>query len=51
MQQAASDTRSSKTFEDTETVVDRLDLETEGGITVINAKLDKVLSYLDGGKV
>ena len=51
VQQAASDTRSSKTFEDTETVVDRLDLETEGGITVINAKLDKVLSYLDGGKV
>jgi hypothetical protein len=35
VQQAAADVRASKTFEDTEVVVDRLDVHTEGGITEI----------------
>lgn len=48
VQQLASDARAAKTFEDTETVVDRLDLETEGGLAVLNGKLDKVLKHLEG---
>lgn len=44
--QEAADARAAKTFEDTETVVDRLNLETEGGITVIDAKLNEILEQL-----
>lgn len=32
MQSAASDARAAKTFEDTETIADRLDVHTQGGI-------------------
>ena len=35
VQQAASDARAAKTFEDTEVIVDRLDVSTEGGIKAI----------------
>jgi hypothetical protein len=43
VQQEASDARSAKTFEDTETIVDKLNLETQGGIAVLNDKLDQLL--------
>jgi hypothetical protein len=35
IQAQASDARAAKTFEDTEVIVDRLDLETEGGLKAI----------------
>jgi uncharacterized membrane protein len=47
VQQQASDARAAKTFEDTETIVDKLNLETEGGIKVLNDKLDALLSKGD----
>jgi hypothetical protein len=38
LQNAAADVRSAKQFEDTELIVDRLDVDTEGGLTeVLNA--------------
>lgn len=48
VQQAASDARALKTFEDTEMIVDKLNLETEGGIKVLNDKLDMLLRGSDG---
>lgn len=42
--QEASDARAAKTFEDVEFIIDKLDLETEGGLAVVNAKLDKLLA-------
>lgn len=47
VQQAASDARAAKQFEDTEIIVDKLNLETEGGMTVLNDKLDKVMRHLN----
>ena len=47
LQNEAADARAAKQFEDTETVVDRLDLTTEGGITVINDKLDLIMNHLN----
>ena len=44
VQQEASDVRFSKTFEDTETIADRVDLDTEGGIKVLSDKLDMLLA-------
>jgi hypothetical protein len=44
VQQEASDARSAKTFEDTEMIVDKLNLETQGGIAVLNDKLDQLLA-------
>lgn len=49
VQQAASDVRAAKTFEDTETIVDQLNLETEGGIKVLNDKLDQVIAHFEHG--
>jgi uncharacterized membrane protein len=51
VQQEASDARAVKTFDDTELVVDRLNIETEGGIEVLNGKLDKLLELLGKGKL
>src|SRR5215472_14930305 len=48
VQQEASDARAAKTLEDTEVIVDKLNLETEGGISVLNGKLDNVLKRLEG---
>jgi hypothetical protein len=45
-QAQASDARASKTFEDTELLVDRLDTSTEGGIAVLDRKLDKLIAGL-----
>jgi hypothetical protein len=45
---AASDARAAKQFEDTEVVVDRLDLETEGGLQVIDARLRRIEALLEG---
>jgi hypothetical protein len=42
VQSAASDARATKTFEDTEVIVDRLDQHTEGGIKVILDRLDQI---------
>ena len=46
LQNAASDVRSTKQFEDTEIIVDRLDLETQGGLKdlkdFIDAKFDEL---------
>jgi len=49
VQQEASDVRAVKTFEDSEIVVDRLNLDTEGGIAILNEKLDRLLAA--AGKV
>jgi len=49
VQAAAADARQAKTFEDTEIVVDRLDTETEGGISVLNAKLDTLIAAAERG--
>ena len=40
VQGEASDTRAEKTFEDTETILDRLDTHTKGGITTILERID-----------
>lgn len=47
--QEASDARAAKTFEDVETVADRLNLETQGGIQVLEEHL-KVIRSLLGDK-
>ena len=47
VQAKASDSRSAKTFEDTEVLLDRTDLETEGGLQVISAKLDALNAKVD----
>lgn len=44
VQQEASDARAAKTFEDVEHIINELDLKTEGGLAVLNAKLDKLLT-------
>lgn len=40
LQSAASDIRSTKTFEDTEKIIDLLDIKTQGGIQEIYARID-----------
>jgi hypothetical protein len=40
LQSAASDVRAAKTFEDVETVLDRLDEKTEGGIKAVLDRID-----------
>jgi hypothetical protein len=42
VQGEASDARAQKTFEDTETIIDRLDTHTKGGITTILDRLDEL---------
>jgi hypothetical protein len=44
LQAVASDRRAAKTFEDTETIIDRLDVHTEGGLKVV---LDRVTEVHD----
>lgn len=44
VQQEAGDARSAKTFEDVEIILDKLNLDTEGGIRVLNEKLDQLLA-------
>lgn len=44
VQQEASDARAAKTFEDVEHIIDQLNLQTDGGLTVLNAKLDELLT-------
>lgn len=39
VQAAASDSRAARTFEDTETILDRLDVDTAGGLRVIADEL------------
>src|SRR5258708_601281 len=46
IQSAASDARATKTFEDTEIVVDRLDEHTAGGIKTILDRLDQIEARL-----
>ena len=46
VQSAASDARATKTFEDTEVIVDRLDQHTEGGIKVILDRLARIEARL-----
>jgi hypothetical protein len=46
VQQAASDARANKQFEDTETIVDRLDVSTQGGIEVLHKQLIKIQEHL-----
>jgi hypothetical protein len=46
VQNQASDVRSTKTFEDTEKILDGMDLNTQGGLTTINEKLDTILNKL-----
>jgi hypothetical protein len=47
IQQAASDARSAKQFEDTERIVDQLDLNTEGGLAVVLAAVVKLSEHMD----
>jgi hypothetical protein len=42
VQSAASDARAERTFTDTETILDRLDVSTAGGITAIMDRLDRL---------
>jgi hypothetical protein len=42
VQSAASDARAVDTFKDTETILDRLDIQTEGGLQAILARLDSM---------
>lgn len=46
LQNEALDARAAKQFEDTELIVDRLDLHTQGGLQVIEGQLKEVLSKL-----
>jgi hypothetical protein len=46
IQSTASDARATKTFEDTEIVVDRLDEHTAGGIKTILDRLDQIEARL-----
>ena len=43
LQNEAADARAARQFEDTETIVDRLDLRTQGGIAELDKKLDMLL--------
>ena len=49
VQQIASDARAMKTFQDTEVIVDKLSLETEGGLKVLDDKLDSILAVMRKG--
>jgi hypothetical protein len=42
VQGEASEARAQKTFEDTETIIDRLDTHTKGGITTILDRIDEL---------
>lgn len=46
VQQLASDARAAKQFEDTEVIVDRLDLKTEGGIAELHKQLSDISDRL-----
>jgi hypothetical protein len=46
VQSAAADARSESTFRDTETILDRLDLHTEGGIKAIMDRLEAIEAAL-----
>jgi hypothetical protein len=46
--QAANDARAAKQFEDTEVIVDRLNLETQGGLQVIEDHLNRIEAQLGG---
>jgi hypothetical protein len=46
VQQIASDARAAKQFEDTEIIVDRLNVETQGGIEVLHQQLNKIQGHL-----
>jgi hypothetical protein len=46
LQNAAADVRSAKSFEDTETILDRLDLNTQGGITEVMNALTEIKSAI-----
>jgi len=50
LQNAASDVRASKQFEDTELIVDRLDLETKGGLKDLKDFIDEKFESLQKGK-
>jgi len=47
VQSLASDARSENTFRDTETILDRLDIKTEGGIKAILDRLDALAKQDD----
>jgi hypothetical protein len=52
VQQMAADARASKTFEDTEVILDRLNCETKGGLTevldAVNALPEKIAAAMAG---
>lgn len=47
LQNQASDARAAKQFEDTELIVDRLDLETQGGLQVLDEHLQEIRALLE----
>jgi hypothetical protein len=49
LQNEAADARAEKQFNDTEVIVDRLDLDTQGGLQVIEDHLKKIEALVKGG--
>jgi hypothetical protein len=47
LQAVASDARAAKTFDDTEVIIDRLDTQTQGGITEVLDRLGQVEAKVD----
>jgi hypothetical protein len=48
VQSLAADARSANTFKDAETILDRLDLRTQGGLKAIMDRLDEIAPAADG---
>ena len=48
VQSLAADARSTSTFQDAETILDRLDLHTQGGLTAIMDRLDEIAPVVAG---
>lgn len=46
VQAEASDARAAKTFEDTESIKDAVDIETEGGIRILSDKIDALEEHI-----
>jgi hypothetical protein len=49
VQSLASDARAANTFKDAETILDRLDVHTQGGLKAILDRLDEIAPPIDGG--
>ena len=50
VQSIASDARAERTFKDAESILDRLDLHTEGGLKAILDRIDEIAPAVSGGE-